>query len=547
MNGLHTVNTAPPKNPRSYLLPAIFGILWLLLLKHLSLHWTINPQYSFGWLVPLICVFLFYARWISRPQPAAPRFDARWIFCAAGFAFMPVWLVEQPNPDWRLVSWALALDVVALSLCAVYFMGGRAWLAHFAFCICLILTAVPWPFGFEAFVIQRMMQTAAAITVEALNLSGIPALQHGNVIEVKTGMLGIDEACSGIRSLQATIMVSLFLGELYRTGWAKRLLLLFSGVLVAFLCNVGRAFLLASVASHNGVEAVAKWHDPAGFTILAICFFVLCIIARIVCGPPQRLGRSKAVPAMQFPSGMTAFLAIWLVLTLLGTEAWYRAHEKHDAVHWAFEWPVSKEKFSDVAIPEPAVDLLKFDSGRGATWEDGGGSHWTAFFFTWTAGSSRSRMLARSHRPEICLPAVGYKLQSDRGTVAIQANNLSIPFHALEFEGAGQRADVFFCIWEDGSKAGDTFGRLIATIGADGAGLQSVLLGERNLAQQTLEIVITGCATPADAEALLRREAGKSYSHFAVEQCPLIPAATWARTLRRRSGAVGTGDAPPMR
>jgi hypothetical protein len=52
---------------------------------------------------------------------------------------------------------------------------------------------------------------------------GVAALQHGNVIEVATGNVGIDKACSGIRSFQATLMISLFLGKLYRLNMTRRL------------------------------------------------------------------------------------------------------------------------------------------------------------------------------------------------------------------------------------------------------------------------------------------------------------------------------------
>jgi hypothetical protein len=51
--------------------------------------------------------------------------------------------------------------------------------------------------------------------VEVLGWLGIPAMAHGNVIEVATGMVGIDEACSGIRSFQSSLMISLFFGEFY--------------------------------------------------------------------------------------------------------------------------------------------------------------------------------------------------------------------------------------------------------------------------------------------------------------------------------------------
>lgn len=154
-------------------------------------------------------------------------------------------------------------------------MGGRSWLRHFAFSICFILTTLPWPGDVVAFITQSLMQGATWMMVEFLKLSNIAALQHGNVIEIKTGLLGIDEACSGVRSLQATVMVSLFLGELYRATWQRRVVFLLSGLVIAFLCNVGRTFFLSWVAAKNGIDSIPKWHDPAGFIILFICFFVL--------------------------------------------------------------------------------------------------------------------------------------------------------------------------------------------------------------------------------------------------------------------------------
>jgi exosortase len=218
------------------ILPLVaFGALWFLLIKNLSLYWVADPQYSFGWFGPLLCAYLFLTRWLSRPatQPASWA-AAKWVFCIAALTFLPTWLVEQPNPDWRGLSWFLALEVVILTLLAIYFVGGGSWLRHFAFSICFILTTLPWPGGLETSVIQGLMQVVALVTVGLLNLSHIAALQHGNLIEVKSGILGIDEACSGVRSLQASVMVAFFLGELYRASFRRRTLFLLAGILIAF-------------------------------------------------------------------------------------------------------------------------------------------------------------------------------------------------------------------------------------------------------------------------------------------------------------------------
>jgi hypothetical protein len=108
------------------------------------------------------------------------------------------------------------------------------------------------------------------------------------------------------------------------------------------------------------------------------------------------------------------------------------------------------------------------------------------------------------HRPEICLPAAGYKLRADRGAIEVKVNDVSIPFRALDFDYNGRDVYVFFCVWEN-SKAGeqprirDHWDRHIVR-------LESVLLGERNLGQQVLEIVIFGYNSPEKAEAALRQQ-----------------------------------------
>jgi hypothetical protein len=210
---------------------------------------------------------------------------------------------------------------------------------------------------------------------------------------------------------------------------------------------------------------------------------------------------------MPFPRRLVIGLAAWLLFTVLGTEVWYRAHEAEETRHWSFEWPVAKEDFSDLVMPKPAADMLKFDEGRAASWMEGDGSRWTAFFLKWAAGSSRSRILARGHRPEVCLPAAGYQLRADRGTITIEAKGLIIPFHAADFDYDGSQAHVFYCLWQDSSKG--VVRPRISDPWIRFARLESVLLGERNLAQQTLEIVIFGYATSQEAEGALRRQMAK--------------------------------------
>jgi hypothetical protein len=109
------------------------------------------------------------------------------------------------------------------------------------------------------------------------------------------------------------------------------------------------------------------------------------------------------------------------------------------------------------------------------------------------------------HRPEICLPAAGYKLKTDRGTPTIHTRKLSVPLHSLNFDYEGRPVYVFYCLWQDHQNDGEQ-PRLPDHWDHRLIGLESVLLGERNLGQQSLEVVIYGYATPEGAEEALRRQ-----------------------------------------
>ena len=495
----------PAKLPRSLAALLVFGALWCLLIAELSQYWAVIPEYSFGWLVPVFCGYLVFVRWKTRPAPqSAKSWIPTVIFLAAGIGLLPTWVIGQANPDWRLIAWLLTGETVALSLCAIYFAGGASWLKHFAFSVCLIFAAVPWPTFVEETVTQELTKISTALTVGLLNLFQIHAVQHGNLIQLNNGLIGVDEACSGIRSLQAALMMSLFLGGLYRASVFRRGALLIGGAVIAFLCNSGRTLLLTAVAAGEGPDVMASWHDPIGYALAAICFFLVWCAARIISGPLGTLATPVTTEPRSCRSHLILALGGWLLFTVVGTELWYRIHDRAETVRWSVAWPVHKDQFVNLPILKYEEEFLLFDEGHGAEWRNRDGSHWVGYFFRWNRGPRWSRVLARGHRPEVCFPAAGYKAVGDYGMVTVQAGGLLIPFHVMAFENRGDKEYVFFCVWEEGGESPrhpqleDSWSQLTR--------LRSVLLGKRRLGQQTLELAVSGYDNPEQAEAAFRRE-----------------------------------------
>src|SRR5438552_9337317 len=332
------VQTAPVSEASvkrtGWLIPiVVFGLLWFELINQLKPEWWLNPQYNYGLIVPLLALYLFWKRWRVRPTPAPPAataFPILLILLCAALA-LPIRFLAEANPDWRLLSWLFALVVVTISLLFLYIVGGRVWVRYFAFPVLFFLVAVPWPVRIEQVVIQDLMRIVTAINVTFLQLAAVPALQHGNVIEVGTGFIGIEEACSGVRSLQATLMISLFLGELYFFSAIRRIALVVIGALLAFVCNVVRTAILVWVGTRRGATGIEAWHDPAGLTILIVCLFGLWLVSLIM----LRCGKTPQIPSppssqnapTHFSSGLLIGLAIWLLLIEVSVQIWYRAHQ----------------------------------------------------------------------------------------------------------------------------------------------------------------------------------------------------------------------------
>jgi exosortase len=128
-------------------------------------------------------------------------------------------------------------------------------------------------------VVVGLQNKVAAVNVEVLNVMGIPAERVGSIIQLPNGMVGVDEACSGIRSLQSTVMATLFIGYLTLRGKGLQGALLLCGVALAIFGNLIRSLYLSFTANAKGAAAVESAHDSAGWSILAFTAIGVALVA----------------------------------------------------------------------------------------------------------------------------------------------------------------------------------------------------------------------------------------------------------------------------
>ena len=465
--------------------------------------WTYDETYHYGWTVLPLALYLFSLRWRDRPLPgrmlSLEVLGTSWGVLAALYPL--AWLVRGANPEWRLLGVVFAGMAVLTALLYLATHGGRNWLRHFAGPVLFFLTAIPWPSVLEKSAAALLMPANAVISLEVLHWLEVPAIRSGHLITLPNGTLGVEEACSGIRSLQGSLMAAIFLGELFRFKIGRRLSLVAFSLVFAFVTNVFRVGFLSWSAARDGLGAVDRWHDPAGFTTLAICVGAILVLAFFMdrnSGPLRVLAHVPA--ATPFPRWLAPTLIVWIAVTLVGTELWYRDAGPTPEGPWTVAVPAESKP---IAVAPSARAQLRYDTAQGATWAEPGGARWLIYFFDWSYGPAFSRVAASMHNPGICLPASGRELTEERGKLVFNVDGEPLAFRGYTFNEGGKPLFVYHGVWQFRSERGMSHGPLSESKQA--ASIQSVLWRERRIGQQAAELAVWGCTTVEEADAAFQK------------------------------------------
>jgi exosortase len=492
---------------------AAFAFGWWLVLRACWWEWSLNPQYSYGVLVPLLALMLFGRRWADRPAAAMPTRAGRGVAVGVMSLAALVLALVQPlvlsNADWRMVPAISAGCGVALTLGLLYLVGGAPWLQHFAFPVLFFLVAVPWPRPQENAIMGWLMERNSALNVEALHWLGYPAEQRGNLIALPGSLLGVEEACSGIRSLQSSIMVALAIGEFFRLTAARRVFLFALGLGAALVGNGLRTLTLSVAACTAGTEAVDKIHDGTGLAVMVVSSLLVFVVGKLLAPRAASGQAASAEPGSAFlPSSFSlshsrsAALALVILWSgaWLGGEAWFGWHESRAPQAppmWALGRAGPGDNARDVPLSERTLDILLFpDTAFSEQWRDDQGWQWQAFYFHWPPGPTSVQSAFIVHDPRTCLGAAGFELEKKLPPWTAEAGGFRIPFQRHLFRDRGRPVHVFHAVVEDDGGAvatGDNFDRNMRW--------SNIASGRRNRGLRVLELAVRGPLNAADAEA----------------------------------------------
>lgn len=241
------------------LLVALYGQI----IRGLADDWWNDPNASHGLLVPPLAAYIAWQRkHLTLSIPAAPRLGGLW-WVVAGSLLL---LIGKLGAEFFLGR----LSIVILLAGFVDTFWGRQRLKSLAFPLLLLATMVPMPVIVYNQLAQPLQLFASAVSTRIAQAVGVSIFQEGNVIQLANTTLGVEEACSGLRSLSALIVMALLLGFLVCTRIRTRVSLLVLAVPIAILVNVIRVAGTAILADYSPELAMGFYHTFSGWLIFLL-------------------------------------------------------------------------------------------------------------------------------------------------------------------------------------------------------------------------------------------------------------------------------------
>jgi exosortase D (VPLPA-CTERM-specific) len=430
-------------------------------LTDLVQRWHRQEEYSHGYFIPLISLWLL---WRRRDALASSRGEPSKWGLAIIVASAAMLVLGELSAIMVLVQLAFLAFLAGLILC----YGGKSLLRLTAFPIALLLFSIPLPYLVESQLTWRLQLASSSLGVAFLRALDYSVFLQGNVIDLGVYKLQVVEACSGLRYLYPLLSVGFLMAYMYPAALRWRVLIVLSTIPITVITNSLRIAITGVLVERWGTSMAEGFlHSFEGWIIFIVCQVVL--MAEIMLIERYTLRRSL-VDVQQFPpvhpvkpSGPGAVRhpgvlvsAVLLVLLALFAAVTVSGREEIRPQRTSLRlFPTSLETWraSESALPLEVERYLGFEDYFLADFVAPQGDRvnfYTAYYASQRKGVS-------PHSPQVCIPGGGWVISDLRQVEFPLADGK--PMHAARvlIDNAGQRALVYYWFEQRGRRLADEY------------------------------------------------------------------------------------------
>ena len=225
--------------------------------------WASDDNYSHGFLVPIISLYLAYMR-RNDLQAATVR------PCNSGIALIAFGLILLIL-GWVATEYLTMRSslVVVIAGLVLYLLGWEIFKILLA-PLCYLFLMVPIPavlYDAAAFPLKLFVTNVSVLSMKAL---GIVVWQEGNILMFPNITLEVADACSGLRSIMSLLALGAAYAFVLHTKIRDRVILIVSTLPIAVLTNTLRVVATGVLAQFFGSAAAEGFfHEFAGLFVFA--------------------------------------------------------------------------------------------------------------------------------------------------------------------------------------------------------------------------------------------------------------------------------------
>ncbi len=248
------------------------GILYYAVFQSLVYEWTNNPDFSHGFLIPFIALYLLWQRADELERLSVCPANLG-IFVILGGLF----LLVVGNLASESFTQRFSFLVVLCGI--IIFLLGWQQLKLLAFPIAFLIFMIPIPSILMQKITFPMQLFASQVATFSLQALDIPVFREGNIIHLVGETLEVEKACSGIRSLISLVSIGTVLAYfITRANWQRAVVIL-SCFPIAIATNAFRVSMTGILAHHYGIKmAEGFFHGFSG----AVLYFAGLILVGVV-------------------------------------------------------------------------------------------------------------------------------------------------------------------------------------------------------------------------------------------------------------------------
>jgi exosortase D (VPLPA-CTERM-specific) len=429
-------------------------------LLELVRRWIAEEEYSHGFLIPVVSVWLLWMRReallanVGRPSWAGPVVILLAIFMHLIGEYSSIFILSQ-------LGFILVLIGVVLAV------GGYPLLKVTFVPIAFLIFAIPLPYFIESKLTLQLQLVSSQLGVDVIRMFGIPVYLEGNIIDLGNFKLQVVEACSGLRYLYPLLSLSFLAAYLFQAPIWQRALVFLSGIPITIGMNGFRIGMVGVTVDRWGTKmAEGVLHFFEGWVIFIACAGLLVgeifLLARLSGRSFFQIFHLPAVTAKSArekssePVGQLALVSSLILVCAAGLMAHSISHRPElipeRARFAAFPAKIGEWQGHAALLDQGTEQSLGLDDYILSNYRKANGKSVNLY----VAYYSSQRNGYAPHSPSVCIPGAGW-LITDLERINYNGLGSALPLNRAIIERDGIKQIVYYWFDERGRKIANEY------------------------------------------------------------------------------------------